>query len=523
MRWSSADGRRATAAFGPGHELGDVALVGASRVCGLRPASEAANVVAPPGAVHLRRWPFRHAPIALSVRRPPARTLPPTCSDGTHRSVAVRAPLGCARWADGWYDELDGLGLAAAIRGGDVSATEVVDVAIGRIEAAGPGGGRGRGHPVRRGAGRGRRLAIDGPFAGVPYLVKSLGGEVAGLPTSRGSRLFADDVATADSLAVARARAAGVIVLGMTNTPELGKNGSTEPVFHGPTRNPHDLSRSPGGSSGGSAAAVASGMVPIAHGNDGGGSIRIPASACGLFGLKPSRGRVPQHARRSTRSRTRSGARTRSRGPCATARRCSTRSPGPAPGDAVPSHPGAGRSSPRSAPTRDGCGSGSPRPPARGDESPTTTASTRSPGSRPCARRWATRSSEATFAYDVEAANAALAAVMSVNVADAVGNRLAALGRALRTTTSSRSPRMLYERGRAMTGREVIGALQQLERAGREVAPFFGEHDLLLTPTLPIRVPGARVGRHDVARRRWCGPRRSARSPASSTRPATRR
>jgi len=194
---------------------------------------------------------------------------------------------------DGWYDELDGTGLAAAIRAGEVSAVEAVDAAITRIEAIDP-----LVHALvaeRFDAAREDAAGPlgDGPFAGVPYLVKALGAQVTGLPTSRGSRLWADDVATADSLAVARARAAGVIVLGMTNTPELGKNGSTEPLFHGPTHNPHDLSRSAGGSSGGSAAAVASGMVPIAHGNDGGGSIRIPSAACGLFGLKPSRGRVP--------------------------------------------------------------------------------------------------------------------------------------------------------------------------------------------------------------------------------------
>ena len=200
----------------------------------------------------------------------------------------------------------------------------------------------------------------DGPFAGVPYLVKSLGGDVAGLPTSRGSRLWADDVAVADSLAVARARAAGVIVLGMTNTPELGKNGSTEPVFHGPTRNPHDLGRSAGGSSGGSAAAVASGMVPIAHGNDGGGSIRIPAAACGLFGLKPSRGRVP-HAPSLDAFAYPVG--------CIHALTRTVRDSaalldavaGPAPGDAYrASSPPTVRSSTRSAPTPAACGSGSP-------------------------------------------------------------------------------------------------------------------------------------------------------------------
>ena len=126
------------------------------------------------------------------------------------------------RRADGWYDELDGTGVAAAIRGGDVTAVEAVDAAIARIEAVDP-----LVHALvaeRFDAARNEAAGPpgDGPFAGVPYLVKALGAQVTGLPTSRGSRLWSDDVATADSLAVARARAAGVIVLGMTNTPELG-------------------------------------------------------------------------------------------------------------------------------------------------------------------------------------------------------------------------------------------------------------------------------------------------------------
>ena len=124
--------------------------------------------------------------------------------------------------------------------------TEVVDAAIRRIEASNPVVNAVVATRFDEARAEAAAPVGDGPFAGVPYLVKSLGGDVAGLPTSRGSRLFADDVAAADSLAVARARAAGVIVLGMTNTPELGKNGTTEPVLHGPTRNPHDLSRSAG-------------------------------------------------------------------------------------------------------------------------------------------------------------------------------------------------------------------------------------------------------------------------------------
>jgi amidase len=394
--------------------------------------------------------------------------------------------MGEAR-TDRWYDEFDGTGLAAAIRAGDVSAVEAVDAAVARIEAVDP-----LVHALvaeRFEATRDEAAGPlgDGPFAGVPYLVKALGAQVTGLPTSRGSRLWADDVASADSLAVARARAAGVLVLGMTNTPELGKNGSTEPIFHGPTRNPHDLSRSPGGSSGGSAAAVASGMVPIAHGNDGGGSIRIPAAACGLFGLKPSRGRVPNtpfleafsYPVGCTHSLTRTV-----RDSAALLDAVSS----PAGGDAVAVAPPA-------RPFLDEVGADPGRlrvgftcVTARGvtADDDLVDAVARTAG---LCESLGHSVEEAAFTYDAEAANGALAAVMSVNVAFAVDARLGALGRALRDDDLEPFTRVLYESGRGMSGAKVIGALQQFERTGREVAPFFEQYDVLLTPTMAVRVP----------------------------------
>jgi amidase len=143
--------------------------------------------------------------------------------------------------------------------------------------------------------GRRSLAALDpgAPFAGVPFLLKDLLALVAGVPTSFGSKALRHYVPDHDSELVARFKRAGLAILGKTNTPEFGLVAVTEPELFGPTRNPWNLGRTPGGSSGGSAAAVAAGMVPLAGGGDGGGSIRIPAAYCGLFGLKPSRGRTP--------------------------------------------------------------------------------------------------------------------------------------------------------------------------------------------------------------------------------------
>lgn len=182
----------------------------------------------------------------------------------------------------------DGLSLAAAVRAGAVAGSELLDKAIARVEAADPE----LNFLVTDDFARARAATpAPGPFCGVPILVKDLT-ETEGLRTTFSSRAFADYVPVSDAAVVRRLKAAGFVVIGKSNTPEFGITAVTESDLNGACRNPWDASRTPGGSSGGAAAAVAAGVLPLAHGSDGGGSVRIPAACCGLFGLKPSRGRV---------------------------------------------------------------------------------------------------------------------------------------------------------------------------------------------------------------------------------------
>lgn len=190
------------------------------------------------------------------------------------------------------YSASDALTLARLVREKQVTPRELLDLALDRTRVVNP-----KINAVVTLMEEEARDTADspppGPFSGVPFLAKDLVSQYAGHPTSAGSRLLKDLPAERDSELVRRVRASGLVTFGKTNLPEWGLVPYTEPELFGPCRNPWDLTRIPGGSSGGSAAAVAAGIVPMAGGGDGGGSIRIPASCCGLFGLKPTRARTP--------------------------------------------------------------------------------------------------------------------------------------------------------------------------------------------------------------------------------------
>ncbi len=191
-----------------------------------------------------------------------------------------------------WGDD-DATALAAQVATGQRSALELVDAAIAAIEEVNPALNAVVHRRYERAREEARAKLPDGPFRGVPIAVKDLDGAFAGEPYTMSCRLLTGYIPTTDSPVMARLRATGAIVVCKTNTPELGIVGVTEPELRGATRNPWNPDHTPGGSSGGSAALVAARAVPFAHAGDGGGSIRIPASHCGLFGLKPTRARVP--------------------------------------------------------------------------------------------------------------------------------------------------------------------------------------------------------------------------------------
>ncbi len=382
------------------------------------------------------------------------------------------------------YLDHDATALAALVRTGQASPLELVDAALSRIDRLNP-----QVNAVIQRMDESARLAArgplpDGPFRGVPLLFKDLISTVAGAPFHCGSRFLRGYIAPHDSELVARYRRAGFIPLGKTNTPEFGLTPFTEPALYGPTRNPWDLTRTAGGSSGGSAAAVASGMVPVATGGDGGGSIRVPASCCGLFGMKPTKGRVPT-------------------GPDigeiwhgAVVEHVLTRSVRDSAAILDATH-GPDLGAPYFAPA-----------PVR----PFLEEIAREPGRLRIAftdRPWLGKQvhpdcraalqdtvrlleslghivEEATPVFDGEAFSRAFITMLCAELRGDIEDAEAALRRVARPGDFEPATWALSLLGRAISGADLSRALRHLQRATRQIAPFFEQYDVLVTPTLAL-------------------------------------
>lgn len=381
----------------------------------------------------------------------------------------------------------DAIATAQAIRDGELSTREVVDTAISRIEKHNPELNAVVHTRFDQALAEVRDGLPDGPLQGVPILVKDLHADVAGLPSTGGSRLFADVRAAQDSAVVARYRKAGMVVLGTTNTPELGKNASTESLLYGPARNPWELTHSPGGSSGGSAAAVASGMVPVAHGTDGGGSIRIPSSMCGLFGLKPSRGRAsdwPYPASLAAPVSVHHALTTTVRDSALLLDIAA----GPVPGDAygAPAPEGSFLEQVGREPGRLRIGyttaavDGIQTDPACVAALERAVALCAELGHEPV---------EVTLDYDVIAAMAASGLIMGATLVANVEARLAELGRELRDDDLEPFTRVMFENYRTSTAAQLAQALQTAQETGWQIGTMFADYDVLLTPTISRPVP----------------------------------
>ena len=377
---------------------------------------------------------------------------------------------------------LDATAQAELVRRGQVSPVELVEAAIARIERLDPQ----LNAVIRPLFDTARETARgelpDGPLRGVPYLLKDLGPPLAGVPLIGGSAALRDNVPEVDAYLIERLRAAGLVFVGKTNTPEFGLLPTTEPRLFGPTLNPWDRSRSSGGSSGGSAAAVAAGMVPAAHGNDGGGSIRIPASCCGLFGLKPSRGRVSMgpHVGDRVSGLTNDHALTRSvRDSAALLDAVAGPAPGdpyqaPAPArpyvDEVGADPGTLRirfatTAPRGCDVHPDC--------VRAVEQTATLCERLGHHVEPGAPE-----------FDVEAFDRAFVAIMTAGLAAAIDDISAAAEQPPDPDLYEPTTWAAYEIGKAVSGSDYLRAVDVTQSVTRQLAGFFDDCDLWLTPTL---------------------------------------
>ncbi len=374
------------------------------------------------------------------------------------------------------YQAQDAIALAGLIRAKSISAAEALDACVARIEAVNP-----KINAVVHRMDDYARDQIakglpDGPFMGVPFLIKDLGAMIAGVAQSNGSRYWAGFTPTEDATIVARYRAAGVTFAGKTNTPELGLVAVTEPAALGPCRNPWDLSRTSGGSSGGAAAAVAAGIVPVAHATDGGGSIRLPASHCGLVGLKPTRARTPLGPLVGEGWAGLAHAHVVSR----TVRDCAAfldAAAGASPGDpyAAPHHEGSFLAEVGAAPgkLRIALGKLDGVHPEVADGVRATAKLLESLGHHV---------EEADLGIEAEQISALLWTIISANVATVVGFRAEALGRPPNPDELEPVTQAMLRRAEGTKAQDYIRAVTYMHGLGRRVAGFFKRFDVALGP-----------------------------------------
>lgn len=381
------------------------------------------------------------------------------------------------------YARHDGLGLADLVRRGEVSAVELLDAAAERTEAVEPALGAVVRRRFERAREEAQRVDRNAPFAGVPFLVKDLLATLQGEPTGAGNRLLQRVPMPRDSELVRRWRAAGLVIAGRTATPEFGLLPVTEPQVHGPARNPWSPGHTPGGSSGGSAAAVAARIVPLASGGDGGGSIRMPASCCGLFGLKPTRGLMPTgpDAGEHWRGFVSEHVITRSVRDSAAALDATAGSDPGAP-CAAPPRPGSFLAELGREPGRLRIAF-SDRPLfGQGPVHPDCSTAMREAAALLAALGHHVE--EATPSLDAQACALDFMTVVAVETRVSIEQAARLAGVVPKAEGFEAETWAVGLLGRAISAPEYSAAVARLQLAARQVAPFFEAHDLLLTPTL---------------------------------------
>jgi amidase/6-aminohexanoate-cyclic-dimer hydrolase len=397
------------------------------------------------------------------------------------------------------YRNYDATALAELVRTKKVTPQELLDAALARSKEV-----NGKLNAIVLDHEDVARKAIkdglpQGPFTGVPYLLKDLGQQLKGTITTGGSQLLRESVATADTTYVERCKQAGLVIFGKTHSPEFGLSPSSESRLWGATRNPWDTSRIAGGSSGGAAAAVAAGIVPVAHATDGGGSIRIPASCCGLFGLKPTRARTPFGPKRGEGWGGLSIGHVVSR----TVRDSAAfldATMGAAPGDPYGVAPPARAYLEETKAKPDKLRIAVSTTPAfPGDVDPDCLHAVHE-AARLCASL-GHEVEEATPQFDAMEIMTAQGIVISANVAFTVDEAAAAQGRAARPEDVEHATWFRVERARATDSAAYAKSMNTLHYAGRTFAAFMEKYDVILQPVMskpPLPVGVLDMGRQDL-------------------------